>query len=124
MSVIEQAKTLGAAIASSPELEQLKNAEARMTVDPTAGEIIQEFQQKQQELQQLQMQGKELTEEQKQAVESLEAKMQGNDSISSYMKAQQDFEQLLQQVNTIISSAISGDQGCSDSSCGSGCSGC
>lgn len=123
MSVIEKAKTLGEAIANSKELEELKNSEARMSVDPAASDIIKEFQAKQQELQQLQMQGQQMTDDHKKSVELIEGKMKSNESISSYMEAQQNFEKLLQEVNQIISASISG-QDCSEGDCSSGCSSC
>jgi cell fate (sporulation/competence/biofilm development) regulator YlbF (YheA/YmcA/DUF963 family) len=122
MSVLEKAKILGEAILASEELIKLRDAEAIMNNDFEARKIIQEFQQAQQEFHQWQMDGNDLTEEHRAKADALEEKMIDNDKIRSYMEAQKEFENLLQQINNIISQSISGL--CDDSSCSAGCSGC
>lgn len=125
MSIIENARALGDALSKSDELAKLKNSEIEMQNDEAASEIVAEFHRIQQKFHQLQMEGRELTEAEKKEAEDLEAKMGANEKIKAYMEAQNQFEQILRQVNSIISSAISGQQcGDSSSSCSSGCSGC
>jgi cell fate (sporulation/competence/biofilm development) regulator YlbF (YheA/YmcA/DUF963 family) len=122
MTILEKAKILGEAIVAGEELTKLRNAEALMNNDLEARGIIQEFHRTQQEFHQWQMEGNELTEEQRVKADAFEEKMVDNDKIRAYMEAQKEFEDLLHQINNIISQSIS-DQ-CDDSSCGSGCSGC
>jgi len=124
MSVIEQARLLGEEIANSPELAAMRDAQEAMLRDPQAQEIIQEFQDKQRAFQMIQSQGHQLTDSQKKDVEDLERRMMEHPLIVDFFRAQQDFEGMLEQINNIISEAISGAQhSCSDECCSS-CSGC
>ncbi len=131
MSVVEKAKELADAISECDELKELRSAEARMTLDPAAQDILKEFQEKQREFYELQMTGGELNDTQKADVKRIEAAMSNNQYISAFVAAQGKFEELLKSVNVIIGKAISGD----DSGCGcagecgpdctdSGCGGC
>ncbi|MDW7675747.1 MAG: YlbF family regulator [Bacillota bacterium] len=121
-TIIDKAKDLGAAIASSEELAKLRNAELEMNNDGDATNIIAEFQQAQQEFQQWQATGNDLTDEHKDKAKAIEEKMTGNSKISAYMEAQREFEQLLYEINNIISLSISGQ--CGDGGCSAGCSSC
>lgn len=124
MSVIEQARLLGDEIANSPELAAMRDAQDVMLKDSRAQEIIQEFQDKQKAFQMIQSQGHQLTESQKKDAEEMERRMMEHPLIVDFFRAQQDFEGMLEQINNIISDAISGRQeGCSDECC-SNCSGC
>ncbi|OAT81405.1 YlbF family regulator [Desulfotomaculum copahuensis] len=124
MSVIEQARLLGDEIARSPELAAMRDAQEAMLGDSRAQEIIQEFQDKQKAFQMIQSQGHQLTESQKKDAEEMERRMMEHPLIVDFFRAQQDFEGMLEQINNIISEAISGRQeGCSDECCSS-CSGC
>jgi cell fate (sporulation/competence/biofilm development) regulator YlbF (YheA/YmcA/DUF963 family) len=124
VSVIAKARELGKEIARSQELAAMLKAQQAMLQDPGARQIIDEFHEKQRFLQMLQSQGLELTESQKADVEDLEKRMLDNPLITEFFRAQQSFEQLLEEINQIISEAISGSQSsCSDESC-SCCCGC
>lgn len=120
--VLDKAKDLAEAIASSEEIETMRKHEITMGNDPEAIAIVQEFQTTQRALYEKQSNGTELTEEEKGQVKDIEAKMEANENIRNYLDAQLKFENLLQGVNFIISQAISGDQsqdgGCN---CGSDC---
>lgn len=124
MSVIAKARELGEEIARSQELAAMIQAQQAMLQDPAARQIIDEFHQKQRFLQMIQTQGLELTESQKADVEDLEKRMMDNPLITEFFRAQHNFEQLLEEINQIISDAISGGQhSCSDESCRC-CCGC
>ncbi|MGB9802594.1 YlbF family regulator [Desulfofundulus sp.] len=124
MSVIAKARELGEEIAHSHELTAMIQAQQAMLQDPTAKQIIDEFHHKQRFLQMIQSRGLELTESQKAEVEDLEKRMLDNPLITEFFRAQQTFEQLLEEINQIISEAISGSQhSCPSESC-SCCHGC
>jgi cell fate (sporulation/competence/biofilm development) regulator YlbF (YheA/YmcA/DUF963 family) len=126
MSILEKAYELGQEIAESQELAAMKDAELNMMQDAEAQKIIQEFNEKQKTFMMLQQQGQQLTESQKQEVEDLEKRMLDNPLIYDFFKAQQNFEKVLEEINKIISQAISGQHAsCSDdccTTCGGGCS--
>ncbi|MCL2337735.1 MAG: YlbF family regulator [Firmicutes bacterium] len=126
MSIIEKAYELGQEIALSKELNDMKEAEMALMSDEMAQKIVLEFNEKQRNFMAMQQQGQELTESQKAEVKDLEERMLDNPLIYSFFQAQQGFEKVLEEVNNIISQAISGgEHSCSDdccSSCGGGCS--
>lgn len=117
MSIIDKAKALGEAIAASEELANLKKAETEMQQDVEAQAIILEFEELQNKFQLSHVEGKEISEEDRKLAEEVENKMTNNQHIRAYMESQRAFEQILQQINSIIGSAISGGQ-CGPSSCG------
>lgn len=124
MSILEKAYELGQEIAASEELNNMKNAEQTMMQDQEAQSIIQEFNAKQKQYLEMQRQGQQLTEAQKKEVADLEKRMLDNPLIYSFFQAQQNFEKVLEEINNIISKAITGQQSsCSDECCSS-CSGC
>lgn len=124
MSVIEKARELGELISLSAELSQMRDTQNAMLADPEARSIVEEFNSKQKYYMSLQQQGVELTDSQKQDVQELEQKMLDNPLIIDFFRAQQSFEKMLEQINEIISHAITGEShSCSDDCCSS-CSGC
>lgn len=124
MSVIEKARELGEEIARSPELAAMATAQQAMLQDSEAKQIIEEFHNRQRTIHMLQSQGFQLTDSQKADVENLEKRMLDNPLIAEFFRAQQNFERVLEQINQIISQAISGQpSSCSDECCSS-CSGC
>lgn len=124
MSILEKAYELGQEIAASKELAEMKNAELMMMQNEEAKRIIEEFKEKQKIYMSLQRQGVELTPGQKEDVERIEKAMLDNPLIYNFFKAQQNFEKVLEEINNIISQAITGQHAsCSDECCSS-CSGC
>lgn len=128
MSVLEKARELGIELSRCKELHSMKEAEVMMLQNPEAQEIIKEFNEKQRFFQMLQSQGHQLTEGQKREAEDLEKRMLDNPYIYNFFKAQQDFEKVLEEINSIIGAAIGSGSGCScGSDCGTepcGCEGC
>lgn len=123
MSVREKAQELGEEIARSREFAAMVNAQQAMLQDAAAREIIEEFNHKQRLFRMLQSQGFNLTASQKAEVERLERRMLDNPLIAEYIRAQQEFERLLDEVNKIIDRAISSSFICS-SGCCSNCDEC
>lgn len=126
--IMEKASQLAEAIAESNELSAMRDAEIEMNNDLEAVKILEEFQDKQQELYTLQVNGSVIGDAEREAYEAIEARMQENPSIKKYIDASDNFENLMKSINLIITRAISGDDGCGcgcDSDCGSECgSGC
>ncbi|MHB8171126.1 MAG: YlbF family regulator [Thermincolia bacterium] len=118
--IMEKAKVLADALADSNELSVLRDAEVKMFNDPGAQMILEEFQGVQEKLHGAYNQGDEPEDTLKNDAAAIEKKMKGNAAIATYIDAQQNFERLLQSVNTVISNAISGEEG---SGCGPGCGG-
>lgn len=123
MSIMNKAQELGDAIVASEEFEALKNAEKEMQADESAQKILQEFQAKQRMAQMAQMNGKGVSEDMQKEIQALQAQMQENAKIKQFMEKQQDFNQIMQQVNDVLTTAMQGEEeGCAEGdSCGGGC---
>ncbi len=129
MSVLDKAKELGEEISSSQELIRMRDTQNLMLANQEASTLVNEFNEKQKRYMTLQSQGIGLTEEQKRDVEDLEKRMLDNQLIVDFFQAQQNFERMLEEINKIISGAITGDaSSCSEGSCSddccTSCSGC
>jgi len=125
VSVLDKARELGEEILNSGELHDMKKAELAMINDVEAKKIIKAFKEKQQNYQVVKSRGGALSKDQQKEVEDLEQKMLDNPLILEYFKAQQSFEQMLEEINNIIAGAISGSNcSCPDdccSTCGESC---
>ncbi len=125
MSIIQKAKELGEAIASSEELKKMKDAEIAMMNDPEASMLVNEFNKKQRFYMDMKNRGEELTKEQLAEVKIIENKILDNELIVDFFRKQQNFEKILEEINDIIAKSIAGDNNatCNDIDC-STCSGC
>ncbi|TDX46600.1 YlbF family regulator [Orenia marismortui] len=122
MSIMKKAQELGESIVESTEYSELKTAEETMQADESAQAILQEFQAKQRMLQMMQMNGQEVNDETRNELEALQAKMQENENIKNFMDAQNKFNKVMQTVNQVITSALSGEEeDCASGNCGGGC---
>ncbi len=128
ITVYNKAKELAEALSGSKELNDVREAEAKMLEDTEARQIINAFQEKQHHLQKIQSLGQALTKDQTDEVEKLEKQMVENPLIFDFYKARQHFDLVLQRVNKIIGESLGPDPECNcDSVCGEGscgCSGC
>lgn len=126
--ITEKAQLLADAIARSPELAELHSMEDAMTADESAQQLIAELQKAQERFMELQQNNQELSEEDRKAVDEIETRVEANPAIAAYMKAQDNFTQMLDNVNAILAGAIAGSSdscSCGDSGCSSsGCGGC
>ncbi len=124
MSILKKAKELGEAIASSIELEKMKNAELAMMNDTEASSLVAEFNNRQKFFIELNEKDQDLTPEQLAEVEEMEKRVMDNDLIVTFFRKQQNFERILEEINDIIARAIAGDNPvCEDDDCGT-CDGC
>ncbi|MCL6477557.1 MAG: YlbF family regulator [Peptococcaceae bacterium] len=124
MSILQKARELGEEIATSIELEEMKDAEIAMMGDAEARKLVEEFNAKQKKFMEAKASGRELTDDQIKEVEDLEKRVLENPLIVDFFRKQQNFERIIEEINEIISAAIAGESpGCSDDCCSS-CSGC
>ncbi|MFZ5644179.1 MAG: YlbF family regulator [Bacillota bacterium] len=128
MSILEKARELGEEIASSIEIQQMRDAEIAMMNNQEARNLVEEFNEKQRKYLDMKAQGVTLTDGQIKEVEELEKRVMDNPLILDFFRKQQNFERIIEQINEIISSAIAGGSSgcegdCSDDCCSS-CSSC
>lgn len=123
MSLYEKAKELADALADSDELRRVKESELKIMIDLDAREVIEEYQSIQNEAMSNGVNYEDLPDEKKQRIEALETTMNDNEIIREYISASQELNQILDSINMIISSALSGgDQsGCSSCPSANGC---
>jgi len=121
--ITEKAGLLADAIARSTELAELRSSEDLMAADESAQQLIAELQKAQERFMKIQQDGSEPSEADKNVVDEIETKVEANAAIAAYMKAQDNFTEMLDTVNAILAGAIaSPSDGCScgDDSCNSG----
>ncbi len=106
MSVIEKAKELGQEIRKTEEYQELERVSENMQDDSEASQMIKEIQELQQQIQFAQQSGVQPSEEQIKQFNDLKSKMDTNLTIQAYAKAQNDFSQFMQEVNSAISEGI------------------
>jgi cell fate (sporulation/competence/biofilm development) regulator YlbF (YheA/YmcA/DUF963 family) len=124
MSILEKARELGEEIATSIELEEMKEAEQAMLNDPEASLLVREFNEKQRKFMNLKMSGTDLTEDQMSEVRDLEDRVMENPLIVDFFLKQQNFEKIIEEINEIIARAIAGESAACSDQCCSTCSGC
>ncbi len=110
MSLFEKAKELGNQIKETQEYQELERAGESLKQDQEAQQLIQEVQEVQNNIEFSQKAGVEPSEEQTNNFNQLREKMMSNLTVRNYMKAQEDFNNFMKQVNEAISSGISGDE--------------
>lgn len=116
--IIRQAMQLGDAIASSEELQDLKQAQDAVTADPVAYQVIMHFQQVRNNADNKMRQGLALSQEEESALEQAEKSIKDDLKVQALIEAQDSFDNIMQSVYFVINQAISGP------SCGSGCESC
>ncbi|MDD4237116.1 MAG: YlbF family regulator [Desulfotomaculaceae bacterium] len=111
-SILNKARELGLELSKSKEFSNVREAETMMMQNPEAQIIISEFQAKQHALQDMQAQGLPLSESLQREFGEFQRRMFDNTHITNFFKAQESFENILDQVNKIISESIGMSQGC------------
>ena len=128
MSIFDTARSLGEELVSSPEYIALKEAEEAQFADEVAMKALEEYSTFGQRLADEARSGEVSKERMSQIRQLMNEKNQAlleNQTIAAYLKAKNDFEAVLEQVNNIIRFYVKGQEesgGCSGSceSCG-GC---
>lgn len=121
--VLEKAAELAVAIEESDELKQVKEMQILLSQDKEAEEIMNSFFKMQQQLYALQEQGIEPDDELNAQFNAVQDKMEGNMTVAKYYQSQAALGQLLQQINSLITKAITGQEECTDEMCAN-CTGC
>jgi cell fate (sporulation/competence/biofilm development) regulator YlbF (YheA/YmcA/DUF963 family) len=106
MSVIKKAKELGQEIRKTDEYKELERVTENIQQDTEANNMIKEIQDLQKQIQFSQQSGVQPSEEQIGQFNNLKTKMDTNLTIQAYAKAQNDFSQFMQEVNSAISDGI------------------
>lgn len=121
--VLEKAAELAAAIEECDELKQVKEMQQVIQQDKEAEEILNSFFQMQQQMYQLQEKGVEPDDELNAQYNAIQDKMEQNLTVAKYYQTQAALGQMLQQINSLITKAITGEEGCTDEMCAN-CTGC
>ena len=121
--VLEKAAELAVAIEESEELKNVKEMQVMLEADKEAEEIMNSFFKMQQQLYALQEQGVEPDDELNAQFNAIQDKMEGNMTVAKYYQSQAALGQLLQQINSLITKAITGQEECTDEMCAN-CTGC
>ncbi len=110
MSVISKAKELGKEIRKTEQYQELERVSENMQEDTEANQMIKEIQELQQQIQFAQQSGVQPSQEQIEQFNNLKSKMDTSLTIQAYAKAQNDFSQFMQEVNSAISEGINPDE--------------
>ncbi|MGM0651803.1 MAG: YlbF family regulator [Bacillota bacterium] len=106
MSVMEKARDLGEEIRNTEQYQELERVSGNMQDDTEASQMIEQIQELQQQIQFAQQSGVQPSEDQIQQFNDLKGKMDSNLTIQAYARAQNDFSQFMQEVNSAISEGI------------------
>jgi len=109
MSYLEKARELGQALAQTPEVKNLKAAEAAIYADPEAKAAFAEYQEKAQRLLSAQLLNKVVPEKDALALIDLKVRLMNKyPVIRTYFQEEQKFERLMATVNLTITTHIHG----------------
>jgi len=125
MSVLDKARELGEALYASPEFVACQTTQTAMESDPEASKILKDLAELEADIR-LTMEKPEMEMFLKPKMERYQ-KMQAdagqNPKISAYQKAAQDFQNLMNQVNGVISFFLTGENP-EESGCTHNCATC
>ncbi len=120
MAIKEKAHELAQEIINSSEYEEMKQAEQAVMNDDEASDLMEELESVQQRIQMAQMNGQEIDQQQQKKIQNLKARMQQNAKISDFLSAQQEFNEVMEDVNEIISDALQGKEQAPEEDAGGG----
>ncbi len=106
MDMLEKARALGKEIRKTEEYKELERTTGNVQSDPEANRLIEEIQKIQQQLQFSQQSGVQPSQEQIDQFNDAKEKMDASLTIQAYSKARNNFDQLMQNVNSAISEGI------------------
>ncbi len=106
MDVEKKAKELGNEISKTEEYKELERTSQNVQENQEANQMIEKIQELQQNIQFAQQSGVQPSEEQLQQFNDLKQQMNANLTIQAYAKAQEEFNKLMQEVNSAISKGI------------------
>ncbi len=125
MDIIIKAKELGEGIANSAEMKRLKLSDANLQLDPNAMSLMKEYKQLQVELVRASKEKRdaETIDNIKETLMKKQQQLYENEITNEYLEAKNAFDKYMKNINDVISFAITGEEQCSPSKCGS-CGGC
>lgn len=106
--VLSKAEELAAAISDCEELGLLRVAAQKVDSDEAANAALQKFSEKQEMVQRAASSGLQLPPEQMEELQEMQAQIRDIPAIKDFATAQGSFNQLMDQVNEIISAAVMG----------------
>jgi len=115
VSLFEKAKELGNQIRETQEYQELERCSESLKEDSEAQQIIQNVQEAQNSIEFSQKAGVEPSEDQNNQFNQLREQMMANLTVRNYMKAQEEFNNMMKQVNEAISTGITGESGAEES---------
>lgn len=125
-TIIEKAQELGTLIAESSEKERVSVAGEKMNNDEEATTLLRKYNDNRREATE-KLRGKEPTkeelEEYRNYVQAEFEKIAANPLIAEYIEASQDFDNMVQQVNAVLSYFITGQES-AEGGCSGNCAGC
>lgn len=120
--VLEKAAELASELEVCEELKKVKDMQMIIQGDKEAEKILNEFFTIQQKLYELQEKGIDPSDELNDEFNKVQDEMEKNVNVAKYYQSQAELGQLLQQINSMISEAITGGE-CTDEMC-ENCTGC
>ncbi len=109
MVIIEKAKELGIEIRNTEEFKDLERANQNIKNDELASKIIEDINELQQKIVFAQNSGVQPSQEQISQFNELKVMMDSNIPILGFIKAQEKFNVIMQDINAAISEGIGGD---------------
>lgn len=109
MNLLEKAKELGRELKKTEEYQELERTNQQMKEDPAAQQLIQDVQEAQQRLQFSQQSGIQPTQEQIADFNQKRETLNTNITVRALMKAQEDFNSMMKQVNDAITEGMQGE---------------
>ncbi|WP_350342704.1 YlbF family regulator [Proteinivorax tanatarense] len=103
----EKAQELADLIKESEQFEALKSAESRLKLDPTAQDLVQNFQELQQKVMEAQYSGQQPDSADMEKLQNMQNEMKLNLTIKNMAEAQENFEGLMKEVNETVSQELS-----------------
>lgn len=121
--VLGKAQELADAISISEELTSLREAAELLDKDEMANATLKTFQEKQEVVQRAASSGIQLPEEQMSEMQSMQSRIRDIPTVQDFAGAQNNFNNLMSEVNDIIAAAVMGSEPeSSGDNCGPGCS--
>lgn len=106
MTIVEKTQELAQVIKESEEYKDLKGAQSRLQLDPMAQNLVQQFQNHQQQAFQAKQSGQEVNLETVNALQGLQGQMEKNQTIQNLIEAQNKFEAVLEDVNKTLTQEL------------------
>ena len=106
MDALEQAKTLGQALANSNEFQTLISCEKDFYRNKEAVELLEQYDKETMKMKNLRGLGMSVPSSSMEALEGLQAKIQSNPAIQQLLSTQKAYEDLLKRVNEEINKEI------------------